>query len=107
MRKFWLLAVSLLLGAAVLSAKSYSIHLDQTCMVGTQQIKAGDYKLNVEGTKVVFKNDMGKDVLDVTAKVQNSADKYAYTALEISRVSGTNHITSIHLQDSKTTLVFN
>ena len=49
-----LLVVFALLGLAVASAKQYSLTLFQPSVLGSTEFKAGDYKVEVTGDKVVI-----------------------------------------------------
>jgi hypothetical protein len=69
------------LGMGIASAGStYKIELEQTTQVGGTELKAGEYKVEVQGDKAIFKS--GKDVVaQASAKVENGKQKYQATAV--------------------------
>ena len=97
-----LMFVSATLALAVASAaSSYDVTLSSPTMVGSTELKAGDYKIQVEGSKVTFKS--GKNVIEVQATVSESGDKkYPITSFESSGAK----LKEIHLGGTKTKLVF-
>jgi hypothetical protein len=77
------------------AASNYSITLASVTRVGQTELKAGDYKVTVEGDKVTFKN--GKDTIEIPATVEKGAKKYSETILDSSgtqlqdiQIGGTN-----------------
>jgi hypothetical protein len=80
-----MLSKKLLIGFAALamgiaSAADYKLELAQTTQVGGTQLKAGAYKVEVQGDKAVFKS--GKDVVAQSpAKVENGKQRYSATAV--------------------------
>jgi len=75
----------LTLGLAVLAlgvasaASSYSFKLSDSVWVGGTQLKAGEYKVEMQGDKAVFKS--GKSVVEVPATLGNSDKKHAFTSV--------------------------
>jgi hypothetical protein len=69
------------LGIGIASAGSaYKVELAQTTKVGGTELKAGEYKVEVQGNKAIFKS--GKDVVAQSpATVENAKQKYSYTAV--------------------------
>lgn len=63
-------------------ASSYTVTLTSDLMAGGTQLKAGDYKVQVEGKQAVFKK--GKETIQVPADVENSPSKFSDTTLESS-----------------------
>jgi hypothetical protein len=68
-------------GIGIASAGSdYKIELDATTQVGGTSLKAGEYKVEVQGDKAIFKS--GKDVVaQASATVANGKQKYSATAV--------------------------
>ena len=54
MRKFLVLSVLALTSLLVASAKTYDITISSPTKVGSVQLKAGQYKLKVDGSNAVF-----------------------------------------------------
>jgi hypothetical protein len=69
---------ALALGVAS-AASSYSVKLYDSVWIGGTQLKAGDYKVEMQGDKAVFKN--GKSVIEVPATLGTSDKKYTFTSL--------------------------
>ena len=81
-----MLSKKLLIGFAALAvgiasaASDYKVELTQATHVGATELKAGTYKVEVQGDKAVFMS--GKDVVaQSSAKVENSEKKYSATAV--------------------------
>jgi hypothetical protein len=74
------------LGLGVASAaSSYKVTLPSDLSAGTVMLKAGDYRVEVEGNQATFRQ--GKDEIKVPVNVEKSASKFQDTTLES---SGTN-----------------
>jgi hypothetical protein len=84
-----MLSKKLLIGFAALgigiasAASDYKVELTQKTQVGGTELKAGTYKVEVQGDKAVFKS--GKDVVaQAPAKVENGNQKYSGTRVSTS-----------------------
>jgi len=73
--------------AAASAASSYSVKFDQPVTIGATELKPGDYKVEMQGDKAVFKS--GKNVVEVPATLEKADKKYNYTSFssEGSKVS--------------------
>ena len=58
---------------------SYDVRLPDPVSIGGTQFKAGDYKVEMQGDKAVFKS--GKSVVEVPATLGNSDKKYTFTSV--------------------------
>lgn len=67
------------------AASSYKVTLPSDLSAGSVTLKAGDYKVEVEGDQATFKQ--GKQTIQVPAAVETSTSKFPDTTLES---SGTN-----------------
>jgi hypothetical protein len=75
-----------MLGLGIASAaSSYKVTLPSDLSAGTVMLKAGDYKVEVEGDQATFKQ--GKQEIKVPVRMEKSASKFQDTTLES---SGTN-----------------
>ncbi len=94
------------LGFAILAlgvasaASSYKITLPADTWAGDTQLKAGDYKVQVEGDKATFMQ--GKTSIQVVASVETTAKKFSDTSLES---SGTK-LQAIDIGGTTTKIVF-
>lgn len=98
--KLTLTLATLALGVASAASSHYNLTLDTPQWVGDKQLKAGDYKVELTGDKVVFKT--GKTVVEVPATVQKSDQKYLHT----SYASQDSKIKEIDLGGTTTKVIF-
>jgi hypothetical protein len=103
MLKRFVLAFAIL-GLAVASAESFRVTLSQPSTVKGKQLKAGDYRLNVENSKLTIVN--GKDSVEVPVKVQTVDAKYDNTSIRYTGAGETKAITEIRIGGTKTKLLF-
>jgi hypothetical protein len=68
---------ALALGVAS-AASSYSLKLYDSVWIGTTQLKAGEYKVEMQADKAVFK--LGKSVVEVPATFAKNDRKYSATS---------------------------
>jgi hypothetical protein len=61
------------------AASSYSVKLNDSVSIGSTQMKVGEYKVEMQGSKAVFK--IGKTAVEVPATLVKSDQKYAVTSL--------------------------
>jgi len=62
------------------AASDYKFELAQATHVGATELKAGTYKVEVQGDKAVFKS--GKNVVaQSSAKIENGEKKYSATSV--------------------------
>lgn len=90
---------TLALGVAT-AASAYHVTIPSDTWAGDTQLKAGNYKVTVEGNQATFK--MGKQTIQVPASVENGASKFADTSLES---SGTK-LQAIDIGGTNTKIVF-
>jgi hypothetical protein len=90
--------VTLAMGVAM-AASSYHVTIPADTTAAGTQLKAGSYKVTVEGTQATFK--MGKEMIQVPVSTEEAKTKFADTTLES---SGTE-LTAIDLGGTKTKLV--
>ena len=97
--KLSLCVATLALGVAS-AASSYSIHLNSDLQAGTTQLKAGDYKVQVQGSQAIFKQ--GKTTVQVPVAVETGSNTYRYTSTD----ADGSTLQAISLEGTKTKLVF-
>jgi len=100
-----LILTFLLLALAIASAKTYSVTLFQPSVVAGTELKAGEYRLNLDNDKVVITN--GRTSVQSTVKVEESESKYSSTSVRYANSEGKPKIQEIRLGGTKTRLVFN
>jgi len=90
------------LGLAIASAAStYHVTIAQKAMLGNTELKPGDYKVEVNGDKAMIK--VGSKSLEAPVKVETGDQKFSNTMIDM---DNQNHIKSIRVQGTSTTLVF-
>lgn len=91
--------------AAVASAKSYTVTLFQPTIVGTTELKPGDYKIDVQESKAVIRS--GKNQVEAPVKVETGAEKFSSTTVRYQNGDGKYRMREIRLGGTNTTIVFN
>ena len=99
-----LLLAFTLLGAAIASAKTYTITLSSPAAIGNSQLKSGEYKLELKGDSILVKD--GKMVNEFPVHVENEARKFDNTSVTTSSQGGSNRIEEIRLGGTTVKLVF-
>ena len=90
------------LGLAV-AADSHHVTVYNSVWVGTTELKPGDYNVQVENGKAVFKSK--KDTVEVPAKMETGNTKYPFTALNTSNTGGKQKLSEIELGGTKMKIV--
>jgi hypothetical protein len=90
----------------IASAKSYDIFLSGPTMVGSTELKPGEYKLKVEGTQAVFTDVQSSKTWTAVVKIENNGQKFSETTVESTNQGDMAHIHSIDLAGSNTKLEF-
>ena len=98
-------AILALLGVSLASAKTYTFTVSDPTQAGSAQLKAGEYRLKVDGSQVVLMDNTGHQI-DVIAKVEAADQKFDQTSVSTSKADGTNRIQSIQLGGSNNRVVF-
>jgi hypothetical protein len=86
--------------AAFAASGTYKVNILQDSVVEGKQIKAGDYKIEVENNTAVLKR--GKETVEVPAHTEQSQSKYSNT--QVRYVD--NAISEIHVGGTMTKIVF-
>ena len=103
MLKKFVLAFAIL-ALAVASAENYRVTLSQPSTVKGTQLKAGEYRLNLENSKCTLVS--GKQTVEVPVKVETVEKKYDTTAVRYTGAGEKQSITEIRIGGTKTRLVF-
>ena len=93
-----------ILGLAAASAETYRVTLSQPSKVEGKQLKAGEYRLNVENSKLTIVS--GKQSVEVPVKVQNGDTKFESTAIRYTGTGDKVSIQEIRIGGTKTKLLF-
>ncbi len=95
----------LTLALAVASAKSYTVNVVRPTFLAGAELKAGEYRLEVNGDKILLIN--GVKVVQASVKVENTTEKNGSTTLRMEDQNGKLTITEIRLGGTNTKLVVN
>jgi hypothetical protein len=105
-RTFLLAAILALFTLSVASAKTYDIMFSSPTKAGNLQLKAGEYRLTVNGTKAVFTDVNTTKSFTTEVKVENSDTKFNDTKIESSTEGSSSVLKDIELGGSKTKIDF-
>jgi hypothetical protein len=61
------------------AASSHKVKLESPLFIGTTELKAGEYRVEMQGDKAVFKS--GKTVIEVPATVSKAEHNYRLTSV--------------------------
>jgi hypothetical protein len=89
----------------VVSAATYKVTLFQPTVVQGQELKPGEYKLDVKDTTLVIVR--GKTSVETKVKVENCDEKFNSTTIRFATADGKYSIQEIRLGGTKTKLVLN
>ncbi len=93
--------LTLALGFA--SAKTYTLTLYQPSVVAGTELKAGEYRLEVNGTAIKIKR--ANIAVESAVRVEQSGEKFGSTSVRYTENGGKMHIREIRLGGTKTMLV--
>ena len=93
-----------ILALAVASAENYRVTLSQPSTVKGNQLKAGEYRLNLENLKLTMVS--GKQSVEVAVKVETMDKKFDSTAVRYTGAGEKQAISEIRIGGTKTKLVF-
>ena len=87
------------------AASSYHFSIFETSQVAGQELKPGDYKIELNGDKAMIK--AGKQTVETAVKVENGAEKFPETSVRYANSNGKLMVQEIRLGGTHTKLVFN
>ena len=96
---FTLLAVSLAYG------KSYHLVLFEKSMLGSAELKPGEYTLELKDQQAILKS--GKTRVEAAVKIETESSKYASTSVRYANGDGRFRLREIHLGGTNMKVVFN
>ncbi len=91
------------LALAVASAKTYTLTIYQPSVFAGTELKPGDYKLDVQDTKVVLK--AGKQTVESAVKVEKADAKFGSTTVRYANADGKLKVQEIRLGGTNLKLV--
>jgi hypothetical protein len=93
-----------ILALAVASAENFRVTISQPTSVKGTQLKAGEYRLNIENSKCTMVN--GKQSVEVGVKVETADKKFDTTAVRYTGTGEKQSISEIRIGGTKTRLIF-
>ena len=97
------LFMCLLAATAFASTKSFTVTLFEPSMIGGTELKAGDYKCEVQGQKLVLKH--GHETAEAPVKVESGERKYDATSVGYTTANGQNKVEEIRVGGTHMRLV--
>src|SRR5690348_1993216 len=89
--------------AVAFGAANYHVNFNKPAVVGDSELKAGEYKLELNGNKATLTN--GKTTVDANVSVETSATKFTETS-QCCLESGKYHLQEIRIGGTNTKVVF-
>jgi hypothetical protein len=86
------------------AAESYKVTLFQESIIAGSTLKAGDYKVVVDGEKVVISS--GKAKVETTARSETAENRFSSTSVRYENGDGKYRVKEIRLGGTSTKLVF-
>jgi len=97
------LALSVFALGVASAASGYHVTLTGPMWAGATELKAGEYQVQVENGKAVFKNK--KNTVEVPAKMETANSKFQTTALSSSTSGGKEKLDAIEIGGTNTRIV--
>ncbi len=94
-----------ILALAVASADTFRVTLYQPSVVSGQELKPGEYKLEVTDNKVVISK--GKTAVEAAVTVEKADAKFKTTSVRYANGDGKMTVREIRLGGTNTKLIFN
>jgi hypothetical protein len=90
---------------AFASAKTFTVTFFETATIGGTELKAGDYRFEVQDQKIVIKH--GHETTEAAVKVETGSGKYPATTVTYANADGKNKVEEIHVGGTNMKLVLN
>ena len=98
-------ALFLTVAMMVASAASYNVTFFQPSTVAGKELKAGEYKVTVDGDKAII--SMGKQKVEAPVKVETADSKFSSTSVRYTTEAGKMKVQEIRLGGTNQKVVFN
>jgi hypothetical protein len=80
---------------AFASTKSFTVTLFEPATIGGTELKAGDYKCELQDQKIVIKH--GHETTEAAVKVESGEAKYSSTTVRYANADGKNKVEEIRV----------
>lgn len=88
-----------------MAASTYKVNLLQPSVINGQELKPGEYKIELSDNTATVKS--GKTSVEAPVKVETSDTKFGATSVRYTTVDGKYKVQEIRLGGTNTRLVFN
>jgi hypothetical protein len=106
MRKLFIGFATFALAIGMAASSSYRVNLLQPSIINGQELKPGEYKIELKDNKA-FVNKGNKTVVESDVKVETSDTKFSSTSIRYTSADGKYKVQEIRLGGTTTKLVFN
>lgn len=103
MKKVMLIGLTLTM-MVFAASKTFHVTFDNNAWIGTSEVKAGNYKIQVEGDKAILKS--GKTVIEVPAKLENAEHRFQTNAVVINTATNKQKVDEIQIGGTNERIVF-
>lgn len=105
------MCVAILVGTGILTPaasadQSYKVTLGSPAKVKDADLRAGQYKITIDGPKVTFTEVNSGKMFELAAKVESVDKKFDTTEIHTRKGEGGAQISEIRIGGSKTRIVF-
>lgn len=102
--KLLLLIAAALLCVGGAMAKTHTITLHNPTTIGDAELKPGNYKMQIQGERVVITN--GKQKVESVVKVEEGEERFSRDSVRYNEADGKMRVREIRLGGTNTRLVF-
>jgi len=107
MKKTFVLGVVLSLSSLCFAGqKSFDVVFSGPAKVAGQDLKAGNYKVKVDGNTAVFTDQNSQKAVTAPVKIETGAKKFKFTAVDASKEGEVSNVNAIEIGGSTTRLEF-
>jgi hypothetical protein len=98
-----LVLIATTVSLSLAASNSYKVTLFQPSVISGQELKPGDYKVEVNGDKMTIKN--GKNSVEAPVKVETGDAKFSSTSVRYDNGNGKYKVQEIRIGGTTTKLV--
>ena|SRR5437763_889301 len=106
MRKLFIGFATFAVAIGMAASSTYRVNLLQPSVINGQELKPGEYKIEVKDNKAIV-NQGKKTVVESDVKVETSDAKFSSTSVRYTSADGKFKVQEIRLGGTTTKLIFN
>jgi hypothetical protein len=99
-----MLAVATFALTALAASNTFHVTFDEAAWIGGTEVKAGSYKVQLEGNKAILKS--GKTVIEAPAKLESGDHKFQSDGVVTNTVNDKQVVREIQIGGTKDRIVF-